>query len=166
MDAVLNRRSIRKYTDEEVASEQVEGILEAAMAAPSANNLRPVHLVVVKERGVLDAISRIHPYAAMASHVNLAIIVCADTGAQPEPGYYAQDCSAASENILIEATDQGLGSVWCGIHPSKNRIQGFTELLRLPKGIVPFSLLLIGHPAEAKEPHSGYEKARVHLNAW
>ena len=166
MDAIQMRRSIRKFTDRAVDPEQVERLLEAAMAAPSANNIRPAHFVVVRTREVLDAISRIHPYAAMASQVNLAIIVCADTGLQPEPGYYAQDCSAASQNILIEATDQGLGSVWCGIHPSKNRIQGFTELLKLPQGIVPFSLLLIGHPGEKKEPHKGYDRARVHINGW
>jgi nitroreductase len=102
----------------------------------------------------------------MSSQANLAFVVCADTGVQPDPGYYAQDCSAASQNILLEATDMGLGSVWCGIHPSKNRIQGFVDLLQLPKGIVPFSLIIIGHPGETKEPHKGYDKARVHRNGW
>jgi nitroreductase len=166
VSTILKRRSIRRFTAQDVAPAQIDTLLEAAFAAPSANNMRPAHFVVIRDRPTLSGITRIHPYAAMASQAPIAIVVCADTSIQPEPGYYAQDCSAATENILLAATDLGLGSVWCAIHPNSDRAQGFAELLGLPEGTAPFSLVVIGHPAERKDPHSGIDRNRVHSDRW
>ncbi|MDG6225392.1 MAG: nitroreductase family protein [Candidatus Thermoplasmatota archaeon] len=166
MDILLDRRSIRKYRTEGVPKDNIDRILESAMAAPSAMNRRPCHFVVITDRDVIGAIPKIHPYAAMASRAPLAIVVCADSKVQTEPGYYSQDCSAAMQNMLLACTGLGLGSVWCGIYPRKERIEGFSRLLKVPENIVPFSLMIAGYPDEKKEPHKGIDEDRVHLNSW
>jgi len=166
MEEIFKRRSIRKFRPGPVSEEQVRSLLGAAMAAPSAMNRRPCHFTVIRDRSIIDRIAEIHPYAAMASRAPLAIVVCADTSVQDVPGYYAQDCSAATQNILLMATHLGLGSVWCGIHPREERAKGFSELLKMPEGIVPFSLIVIGHPDEKKPPNDRYEEEKVHLDSW
>ena len=166
MDIILDRRSIRKYRTDEVPQEYIDRILEAAMAAPSAMNRRPCHFAVLTDRKIIGSIPEIHPYAAMASRAPLAVVVSADTDVQPEPGYYSQDCSAAMQNMLLACTEMGLGSVWCGIYPRKERIEGFSRLLRTPENIVPFSLMIAGYPDEKKDPHKGIDADRIHLNGW
>lgn len=166
MDAVFKRRSIRKYTDQKVKDEVVEYLLKAAMAAPSANNEQPWEFVVIDDRDILGKIPAIHPYAKMAAKAPLAIVVCGDLNREKSKGHWPHDCSAATQNILIEVTALGLGAVWCAVHPRDEREKQFRELLKLPDHIVPFSLVVIGHPDEHKEPSDRYDPARVHKNGW
>jgi len=77
-----------------------------------------------------------------------------------------QDCSAATENILIEAQYKGLGAVWLGIYPRKERVKGLKELFNLPEDIIPLSIVSIGHPAESKEPSNRYNQSAIHINKW
>ena len=77
-----------------------------------------------------------------------------------------QDCSAATENILIEAQHLGLGSVWLGVYPREDRVKGLKELLNLPVRVVPLSIVSLGYPAEKKEPSNKYDKLRIHINKW
>jgi len=166
MRTILRRRSIRRFTGDPLPEGALDRLLESALAAPSARGIGTCHLIIIDDRSVLDRIPSIHPYAATASKAPLAIVTCADTEAQPDPGYYSQDCSASTQNMLLEATDLGLGSVWCGIFPRPERIEGFSRLLDLPGHIVPFSLVFIGRPAEEKGPHGGVDRSRVHLGRW
>jgi len=85
LDLILTRRSIRKYTDAPVAERDVEGLLRAAMAAPSAGNEQPWHFVVIDERQRLDAIAGFHPYAGMCAEAPLAILTCGDPAESKEP---------------------------------------------------------------------------------
>jgi nitroreductase len=166
LDAILSRRSIRRYTDKPVLPETVRTLLEAAMAAPSANNKQPWHFVVVTERFILDAIPKFHPYSRMLFEAPLAILVCGDTSIESHPGYIAQDCSAAVENILIAAQGLGLGAVWLGVYPREERMVGMKDLLKIPDGILPFALISFGYPAEEKPPSNRYSGSRVHHNKW
>ena len=75
MDAIFNRRSIRRYTSEPVLEEAIDRILRAGMAAPSAGGERPWHFVVIRERGILDAIPRFHPHSQMLRQASCAIVV-------------------------------------------------------------------------------------------
>ena len=129
-DPVLTRRSIRKYTEEPVADEQVELLLRAAMAAPSAGNQQPWHFVVVRDRERLQAVTVAHPYASMLPGASLAILVCGDTGPKKWPEFWEQDCSAATENLLIEAERLGLGAVWLGVHPARGTRRRAPRALR------------------------------------
>ena len=166
LEAILKRRSIRRYTGKPVTPETVHALLEAAMAAPSANNKQPWHFVVITERAVLDAVPKFHPYAKMLFEAPLAILVCGDTSLESHPGYMAQDCSAAVENILIAAQAQGLGAVWLGVYPREERMAGMKDLLKIPDGVTPFALISIGYPAEEKAPSYRYAEERVHHNKW
>ncbi len=166
MDAILGRRSIRKYTAEAVTETQVKQLLEAGMAAPSAGNQQPWHFVVIDDRAILDRVPDIHPYSQMIRESPVAILVCGNTEKLVYEHHWPHDCSAATQNILLAAHALGLGSVWLGVYPDKARVGGFAKLLGLPKNVVPFSLLPVGVPDEKKLPAQRYDEDRVHRNRW
>lgn len=166
MEAILTRRSIRAYTDQPVGADLIEHLLKAAMAAPSAGNQQPWHFVVVDDRETLDAIPKYHAYAAMLKHAPVAVVVCSDEGREGLGVYWPQDCSAATQNLLLAAHAKGLGAVWLGIYPEADRIAKTRELLGLPETITPFCVVAIGHPDEEKGPANRYDASRVHRNRW
>ncbi|GAB6158429.1 nitroreductase family protein [Desulfotomaculum varum] len=166
MKAILARRSIRKYTSEPVSEQDIRDLLAAAMAAPSAGNQQPWHFVVIDDRKILNEIPGFHPYAHMLKEAPVAILVCGDESLEKFKGYWVQDCSAATQNILIAVQEKGLGAVWLGIYPTEERVQGLRRLLNIPQHIIPFSLVALGHPAEHKEPANRYNESRIHRNKW
>jgi len=166
LQAMLTRRSIRRYTDDPVPPDQVDRLLAAAMAAPSAGNQQPWHFVVIRERALLDAIPKFHPHSGMLREAPLALLVCGDLSLEKYEGYWIQDCSAATENLLLAAHAEGLGAVWLGLHPRPERVQGMRELLGLPESVIPLALIALGHPAEAKDPASRFDPSRVHHDRW
>ena len=166
MDPVLSRRSIRKYTEQQVSDDCLHLLLKAAMAAPSADDERPWHFVVIQNQDVRTNIAEIHPHAYMAIKAPMAILICGDETLQKNQGFWVQDCAAATENILIEAQHLGLGAVWLGIYPIEGRVQGYRKLLKIPELINPFALVAIGYPAEYKTPAERYEKSRIHYDTW
>ncbi len=166
IEALLTRRSIRAFTNKPVIDEDIDVILKAAMYAPSAGNQRPWEFVVIKERGILDQIPQKHPYAKMASQAQVAIVVCGDEKRFQKELMWAQDCSAATQNILLASHALGLGAVWCDVFPRGERMLGMSDLLDLPDYIIPFSLVVIGYPAESKDDPERYDPTRVHTDRW
>lgn len=166
MEAILSRRSIRRYTKDPVPDEIIRELLEAAMSAPSAGNEQPWHFVVIKDRKILDEIPKFHPYSAMLREAPLAILICGDESLQKYKGYWVQDCSAATENLLIAVHAKGLGGVWLGVYPVEERIIGLRKLLGIPDNVIPFSLVSIGYPAEQKPRANRYDQSRVHYDKW
>ena len=166
MKAILTRRSIRKYKPQAVPDEIITELLTAAMCAPSAGNEQPWEFVVINDRKLLDKIPEFHPYATMLKEAPVAILVCGDLKREKHKGYWVQDCSAATENILIAVNEKKLGAVWLGIYPREERVAGLRKLLGIPENIVPFSLIAIGYPAEVKEPADRFDPVRVHQNRW
>ena len=166
MDPVLSRRSIREYKDQPVSDETVHTLLKAAMVAPSAGDERPWHFVVIHDRQIKEKIPEILRFAPMAPDAPVAILVCGDENLQKHHGFWVQDCAAATEYILIEAQQLGLGAVWLGVYPVEGRVQGFRRLLDIPEHVIPFALVLVGHPAEHKKPADRYDDSRVHTNGW
>ena len=166
MKAILTRRSIRKYKPQAVPDEIITELLTAAMSAPSAGNEQPWEFVVINDRKLLDRIPEFHPYATMLKEAPVAILVCGDLKREKHKGYWVQDCSAATENILIAVNEKKLGAVWLGIYPREERVAGLRKLLGIPENIVPFSLIAIGYPAEVKEPADRFDPVRVHQNRW
>lgn len=161
---IFSRRSIRKYTPDPVSEEDIKTLLEAAMAAPSASNRKPWHLVVVTERATLDRLADSHRYGKMLHEAPLCVAVCGDTSTSER--FWVQDCSAATENLLLAATALGLGAVWLGVHPSGERVADIKEILGIPEDVNPLNLVSIGHPAEEKEPRTQYDEERVHREKW
>ena len=151
------------YTDEAVSEGELQNLLEAGMAAPSASNRKPWRFVVVSDRETLDALAVAHPYGKMLARAGAAIAVCGDPGIS---SWWVQDCSAATENILVAAAALGLGAVWLGSHGNPEREEAIRAVLGIPDEIGVLSLLSIGHPAEQKEHRTQYDARRVHKNRW
>jgi nitroreductase len=168
MEAILSRRSIRRYTPDPLPEETIGRLLEAGMAAPSAGDERPWHFVVITDREMLAQIPTFHSLSRFVPKAALAILVCADLALSkyPPADYWVQDCSAATQNILLAAHAMGIGAVWLGVHPTEERIDGFRALCRLPDSVVPFSLVSLGIPAVRKEREHRFDPARVHRERW
>jgi nitroreductase len=166
LQAILTRRSIRLYTPEAVKPELVVELLHAAMSAPSAGNQQPWQFVIITERQKLDAIPVFHPYAEMVKLASVAVLVCGDTRLENSKGYWVQDCSAATQNLLLAAHALGLGAVWVGVYPREERVEEFRKLLGIPAEVIPFALIPLGYPAEAKPPSNRYDPSRVHTDAY
>ncbi len=167
METIFKRRSIRHYTKQPVTAEQIDRLLHAAMAAPSAGNQQTWEFIVINQRDLLDAIPEFHPYSWMCNEAPAAILVCGNLHRETNPGMWVQDCAAATQNILLEATDLGLGSVWVGVYPRDDRMDGFRKLLKItdPK-VIPFSLIPVGYPDEVRPERDNYEAGRIHRNEW
>lgn len=163
-EAILSRRSVRKFEAREVPSELIDELLLAADVAPSACNKRPLCFYVIKNSEKLAALSDSGRFTGMSSP--LAIVVAGDmTRKLPRSfgDYWIHDAAAATENILIMATDLGLGSCWCGVHLQPSVGEKISEVLSLPENIVPFSLIRIGYPAEFPMPYERYDSDRVKI---
>lgn len=156
------RRSIRRFTSQAIADEQIQAILAAAMAAPSARNQQPWQFVVIQERQMLDQLSQLTPYTKMLAEATLCIVVCGDT----EHAFWEQDCAAATQNILLAATGLGLGSVWLGLHPRHERVQQVSSMLNIPSPYAPLCLVALGYPAESKPPADRWDASKVHYEKW
>jgi len=166
IEAIMTRRSIRKYTGDRVPAEVVEQLLRAGMAAPSAANEQPWHFVVITERKTLVQVPTFHPHAHMVKEAALAILVCNDSDLELTKGRGVLDCSAATQNILLAAHDLGLGAVWVGIFPVEERMNGMRKLLNMPTRIVPISLVSIGYTDERPRMEDRFKPERVHYEHW
>jgi nitroreductase len=163
---IYRRHSIRKYSDDAITPDQVEHILHAGMAGPSAHNAQPWSFDVIDDRGLLNAIAAGHPYGKMIKNAQFAIVVLAKKATVEKDPFYQQDLGAAVENMLLAATESGVGSVWCGVHPVADVEKLFVDLLRIPEEFFPFAVVAFGIPAEQPAPSDRFEESRVHFNAW
>ena len=165
LNAIHTRTSIRSYTDKPVADAQIEKILKAAMAAPSARNNQPWRFYVVTDRAVLNQLAGGLPFAKMLDHAPLAIIVAGDTTAGDPEGEqihnWVMDCSAASQNLLLAAHALGLGAVWTGVYPYQTRIDSVRAILNIPEHIIPLNVIPIGYPAEEPQPKDKWDAEKV-----
>jgi nitroreductase len=166
IDALLKRRSIRRYNPEPVDKSDIRLMLKAGMYAPSARNEQPWHFIVIDDRGLLDRIREAHPYASMLSGAALAILVCGDENLELSKGYWPVDCSAATQNILLAAHALGLGAVWLGVYPRQERQSSIRGIIDLPDHVHPFSLISVGHPAEDKSMPDRFKEERIRWNEW
>ncbi|OFX83820.1 MAG: NADH dehydrogenase [Bacteroidetes bacterium GWF2_33_16] len=166
LEGIITRRSIRKYTNQKVNSDQVQTLIKAGMYAPSAQNQQPWHFIVITDQVILAKIATIHPYAKMLTEAPLGIMVCGDETLELSTGYWVVDCSAATQNILLAAHGLGLGAVWLGLHPREERKQAIRDLFKLPKHIQPLSLISIGYPNEHKHTPDRFKPERIHYNIW
>lgn len=166
---IQQRKSVRTYTDQPVSREQLMTLVKAAMAAPTAVNKQPWAFVVVTEREGLNKLAEVMPYAKMTAQAQAGIVVCGDLSlALPgdAQAYWIQDCSAATENLLLAAESMGLGAVWTGAYPIEERVQSLRKLLNLPETIVPLALIPIGYPDGRDQPKDKYKPDRIHWEKW
>ena len=165
---IFNRKSVRQFTSEPVSNADIQAMLKAAMAAPTAVNYQPWRFVVVTERAKLDAMADILPYAKMLKQAPLAIVVCGETtwmGGNENP-YWEQDCSAATQNILLAAEALGLGAVWTGVFPNPELADPLSEFLGLPENVKPLCAIPIGHHDGTTQPKDKWKPENIHYERW
>ncbi len=164
IDLLRARRSIRAYEDRPVEHELLQQLLVAAMAAPSACNSQPWEFVVVTQPEILDRLRSKLLFARY--NAPAAIAVCGNPSiahnSVSRKFYWVQDCSAATQNILVAAAGLGLGAVWIGVYPLPSVIKPVREILALPEEVTPLALVYVGYPAETKPPSDRYEERRVY----
>ena len=164
-EAIMTRRSVRAYTAQPVPDDAIKELLAAAMNAPSASNQQPWQFVVVTERKQLNALTTVLPYGQMLKGAPLAIAVCGDRQLQSEE-YWVQDCSAATQNLLLAAHAKGLGAVWLGVYPRSEHVAGISKLFNLPAHVIPLCVVSMGYPLESQPPVRRYNEARIHYDQW
>ena len=161
---IMTRTSIRQYTNEPVSKSDIETMLRAGMAAPTAVNRQPWHFVAVTDKAKLAELAGAR---GMIKQAGVAIVVCGNME-KALPGkaqaYWVQDCSAATENILLAANALGLGAVWTGCYPMDDRVAEVSKALKLPENIVPLCVIAIGHPAERPQAKDKWKPENVSYN--
>jgi nitroreductase len=137
------------------------------MAAPTAVNKQPWHFVAITSKDKMKELAATNPNARMLEQAPLTIVVCGDMQKALEGEgrqLWIQDCSAATENILLAAHGLGLGAVWTALYPRDDRAKGAIEALKLPDHIVPLCAIIIGYPAEQPEPKDKWKPENVSYN--
>jgi nitroreductase len=166
-EGLLTRRSIRKYTGARINDPDILAIVKAGMFAPSANNRRPWHFIIVDDRNILDRIRKVHPYSSMLPEASHAIVICGDETLQNGPLYYPLDCSAATQNILLAAHAMGYGAVWLGVYPRDERVKAISYIFCLPRHIKPVSIVSVGVPVTILEKQPDrFEPKKIRRNSW
>lgn len=150
-NSIFKRRSIREYKDQKVGDDKIENILRAAMSAPTAGNQQSWEFVVVKNKDCLNKLSKISDFASPLALAPLAIVVMATTSGKKYPQNIEQDLAAATENILLQSVEEGLGGVWIGLSPELDRMEAVRKILNLSHEKIPFSIIPIGYPLNERE---------------
>ena len=162
---IMTRTSIRKFDGKPVAEADIDVMLKAGMAAPTARNKQPWDFVVVDDKTALDSLNAAMGRSPIANGCPLAIIVCGNLEKAGEGlPFWVQDASAASENILLAANALGLGAVWCSGYPGEAKCAAVSKAVGLPSYVQPLSIICIGHPAEAPTPKDKWKAENVHRN--
>ena len=172
LECILTRTSVRQYDENRTISrDTIETLLRAAMAAPTAVNKQPWAFVAIDNRQDLDSLAAVLPYARMLAKAPLAIVACGDMskiidGETPDKGFWIQDVSAATENLLLAAHALGLGAVWTGVYPDADRVKAVQQRLGMPDSIIPLAVVPVGYPAGPQTPKDKWKTENVHFNRW
>jgi nitroreductase len=166
LNTILTRRSIKQFKRKPLKSGDLETILKAAMAAPTAGNSQIWEFIVINDRILLNAIQAFHPYAQKVLQAPIAILVCANLKREKFKNLWPLDCAAASQNILLAAHALQLGAVWVGIYPDDKRMKQMSRLLEIPANIKPVSLIPIGYASEEKPESNTYDRDKIHYNKY
>lgn len=164
IENIMTRTSVRQYTGIQIPDDTVTILLKAAMAAPSAINKQPWEFVVLKDQEKRDKIGEIlQGVGDKTKTAGAVILVCGnkDRFIEQAPEYWVQDCSAATENLLLAAHAMGLGAVWCGIYPVQDRVIEVSKLLGLPENIVPLNVITIGYPTAIQNPKDKWDESKI-----
>ena len=170
-ELLLNRRSIRKYTDEKVAPEDVKLILEAALTSPSSKSGRSWQFVVVEDKDMLERLGQCKPnYATSIARAPPAVGVAAD---MTKSEAWIEDASVAASFMMLQAADLGLGTCWVEVRdryredgePSEEYVR---EALGIPEEFGVLCILSIGHKDELRRPidPEKLEWEKVHIGTW
>lgn len=162
MSSIYTRVSVRKFEDRPVEAEKIREILRAGMQAPSAGNQRPWEFYVVTNRELIEAFSKSHQYAGCAAGAPVVIVpVYRKTGLWL-PEYAQVDMAICQENMWLRTDELGLGGVWLGIAPQRERMDRIREIMDLPDDLEAFSLFALGYPTQKGSQKNRFDESRIH----
>lgn len=161
-ECVSSRQSTRLFDGSPIKKEEIKAILKAGFEAPSAMNRRPYEFVVNTDNAFWDSFKDVKPSCAIAAKASLTILVCGDTNTNPTEEFTIEDCSTVSENMLLEATALGYGSLWCGVKFDSDFYKRLISYFSLPDGFLPISLILVGKPLPKKSIRDRYDEKKIH----
>lgn len=164
MSIIFKRHSVRRFKDEKVSDELIENLLKAGMQALSSCNSQPWEFIVVSDKEDKEAISKMHRFASPAAGASHLIITLGNLNEAKVIGMIEQDLGACNENILLQATHEGLGAVWLGFHPIEDRTLRLKEYLEIPDYCIPFSVICVGWPLNENEVKLRYDESKVHFD--
>lgn len=168
LSVIHNRKSVRNFTGESVTQNEIDILLKAAMAAPSAVNCQPWEFIIVTDRKTLDALGNALPFAKMVFKAGAAITVCgvpAKAHKQMEE-HAVIDSTLASQNILLAAEAIGLGAIWTAAYPYPDRMKSVKTILNIPENIIPLNVIPIGHPTGEDKPKEKFNLRKIHKEKW
>lgn len=179
MDNILNRKSVRSYNGVAIASDTLQNILRAAMAAPSGVDIRPWQFIVLTDKSQYDSIFEGNGNMKKFMESGVVIVVCADTTVtrptrdnpdgpavtMPNP-MWRDDVAAATENLLLAVEAYGLGACWTACYPFPNTMAPVRKTLALPDNVIPYAIIPIGHPAGNNSPKDKWDSTRIHFDRW
>ena len=166
MNSIFERHSVRKYLDDEVSNSQIDNLLKAGMQAPSACNQQAWEFIVIEDDEDKTAISEMHQFAKPAKDASKLIVVLGNLNEAKIESMIQQDLGACCENILLQATYEGLGAVWLGFHPIEDRCVKIREYLNIPDYCIPFAVICVGVPATNNNVKLRYDGSKVHYNRY
>ncbi len=148
MDIILNRRSVRKFDlSKKISDEALLDLCRYAEAAPSARNQRGRAYIVINDEEVIKKLATVSQGSKILNGANSCIcVVGKDKSLLTTPLMQPMDLSAATENILLRATEKGLASCWVGLYPMEERMRAAEEILGIPSNEFAFSLIALGYP--------------------
>ena len=170
-DLIKNRRSMRKFTEEELTQDQVVALLKAALMSPSSKRANPWQFIVVDDKETLQQLSHCKEMgASFLKDAALAIVVMADPLASD---VWIEDASVASLMIQLQAEDLGLGSCWVQVRErftadgiSANEV--VHELLEIPLQLQVLSIIAVGNKGQERKPfdEANLQWEKVHINKY
>ena len=168
---IFIRRSIRSFIKEKkVEPEKVDILLRAAMQAPSACNKQPWEFLILDDEKIIDSIAPIDKHYVLAAKAPLVIIVLGNEKTtyrgENSLAWYPQDLSASIQNMLLQAVELGLGSVWIGTYPDEVRINGLKKHFNMPEHITPFAVIAIGYSEDKHKFVDRYDSSKIHYNKY
>lgn len=163
-DAMLKRRSVRKFLPDQIPDDKIDILMEYAMSGPSAHNKRPWEFYIIKNQEVQEKLRTATKYTNMISPLDIVVVGNTNRVLPKEfSDFWIQDCSASIENILLGATDMGIGTCWCGLYPNMDGVKKVQEVLGLDESIIPLGLIHLGYPVEEPQPRTQYDKNNIHI---
>jgi nitroreductase len=153
-EAIVNRRSIRKYKRDPIPDALITEILNSGMAAPSAGNLQSRHFYVVRDRALMKSLAAAALDQTFIAEASVVVVVCTDHKIRAEYGdrgenlYAIMDCAASIQNMLLTAHSLRLGACWVGAYNEK----AVSKILNMPDRFRPVAIIPFGYPAETPGP--------------
>jgi nitroreductase len=165
--SIINRRSIRAFTTESISETEIEELLTAAFYAPTAKNGRDVSFIVITDAALREQLNTaINQPGSPQNFVKEAPLVIVPVCSQTNQEWATENIAIATEHILLQATEMGLGGVWKNVY--EDHYEEVKKLLGIPDEYLIVNVIPVGHPKAAMPAHteSEIDVKRIHVNHW